>query len=275
MKLAVLSDIHGNLPALEVVLEDIACWQPDHVIVNGDLINRGPYSLGGLRLVQQFFPDFTGLKGNHESYVLASAEKPHEPGEPAYEMRRFTHWTAEQMAAELDAIAAWGDSLDLTGPDGGTVHITHGSRLGNRDGISPSTDDETLAEKIGEPPQLFIGSHTHRPLVKHFNGTLVVNTGSVGTPLDDDPRAAYGRFTHHNGEWQAEITRLEFDRQRADRDFYDSGLMDQGGPIARLILEELRQSRMIVGPWMRRFHSAVLEGEIGLEQAVEEHLKTY
>jgi len=274
MKLAVISDIHGNRAALAPVLEDIARWGPDELIVNGDLVNRGPCSLACLQMVRERFPACRLLKGNHESFVLACAGPRPPATSPQYDLRRFAHWTAEQLGAgELAAMAAWPDHLELGAPREGAVHITHGTRLGNRDGIHEATTDTELAAKLGSPGELFITSHTHKPLTRTFDGTLVVNVGSVGAPFDGDPRSAYGRFRFDGGRWEAEIVRLPFDRQAAERDFVTSGFLEAGGPMAQMMLAELRQSRPIIGRWMRRYHEAVVAGEISVAEAVARHLE--
>ena len=272
MKIAVLSDIHGNLPALEAVLDDIERWAPDEVIVNGDLVNRGPYSLTCLRLLQERFPACRYLRGNHEDFVLSCGEAGHDPEHPAFDLRRFAHWTHDQLGEAVALIHGWDNHIDLTELDGGALHITHGSRLGNRDGISLRTEEADLPAKLGERRDLFITSHTHKPMWREFEGTLVVNTGSVGAPFDEDPRACYGRFTFDGRRWHAEVVRLAYDRARADRDFIDSGFVEEGGPMTLLMLQELRESRMFVGPWMRRYHEAVLADEISVERAVREFL---
>lgn len=274
MKIAVLSDIHGNVPALEAVLEDVARWRPDELIVNGDLINRGPCSLAGLRLLQSSFPRSRFLRGNHEDFVLSCGDGTHDPEHPTFDLRRFAHWTHAQLGSAMDEVRRWDNHIDLTALDGGALHITHGSRLGSRDGISARTAESDLPAKLGERRDLFITSHTHKPLWRLFEGTLVVNTGSVGAPFDEDHRACYGRFTFDGRRWQAEVVRVAYDYAQTERDFAASGFLEQGGPLTRLMLEELRHARMFVGPWMRRYHDAVKAGEISVERAVNEFLSS-
>ncbi|RRQ21497.1 metallophosphoesterase family protein [Thiohalobacter thiocyanaticus] len=274
MKIAVLSDVHGNLPALSAVLDDIEGWGADQVILNGDLVNRGPCSLECLRLLQTRVPESRCIKGNHEAYVLACAEDPLSPEDPTRELRLFAHWTYHQLGSAVADIAAWVEHYDLDAPAGASLHITHGSRLGYRAGISASTSAEELAEKLGPPRDLFVGSHTHKPLIKRFNGTLVVNTGSVGQPLDGDERAAYGRFTLENGRWQAEIARVPFDKPRALQDMDESGFLEHGGAVTRLIRLELEQARMHVGSWMREYLPRVKAGEISVAAGVESYLRS-
>lgn len=274
MKLAVLSDIHGNVPALAAVLDDIERWGADHLIVNGDLVSRGPHSLECLRLLQAHAPGGHFLTGNHETYVLRCADQPADPESPTHDIDRFADWALRQLGAAVDDIRAWDDHLDLTDLEGAaTAHVTHGSRLGNRDGISARTRDDDLPAKLGEPRALFIGSHTHRPLLRRFNGTLVVNTGSVGQPMDGDPRAAYGRFTLIGGRWEAEIARVAYDKARAERDFVDSGFLAEAGPMARLIYLELRQSRAHVGPWRNQYLEAVKARALSVTASVDAYLR--
>lgn len=273
MKIAVLSDVHGNVPALERVLADIECWQPDEVIVNGDLVSRGPYSLECVQMLRMRFPGTRFLSGNHEAYLLRSVDQPPAPDEPTRDINRFAQWAARQLGEVVEELRAWQDHLDLTGLEGGSsVHVTHASRLGNRDGIYPEMDAETLATKLGTPRDLFVTSHTHQAFVRRFEGKLIANTGSVGQPLDGDARASYGRFGFRGGVWSAEVVRLDYDKARAERDFVDSGFLEEGGPLARLILREVQESRRHVGPWCNVYLGAVKAREITVARAVQDYL---
>jgi hypothetical protein len=152
---------------------------------------------------------------------------------------------------------------------GSAIHFTHGSRLGNRDGIHPRIPDTELPAKLGEKRDLFIASHTHVPMVKEFQGTLVVNSGSIGSPFDRDPRASYARLSLTREGWNANIIRIPYDRLATERLYQDSGFLDQAGPLPRLMLRELQLSRGLMGIWMRTWQAAVLEGSITLEDSVE------
>ncbi len=274
MKIAVLSDIHGNVPALEAVLDDIERWRPDDIVVNGDLVNRGPYSLAGLQLLQQRAPACRLLMGNHERFVISSVDVPPDAGHPTYELDRMALWSARQLGSAVDTLRALPTHIDLTGLDGGSsLHITHGSRLGDREGIHPETDGEELARKLGDRRALFVSSHTHRAFIRYFNGSIVTNTGSVGQPMDGDVRASYGRFVFRDGEWHADIARVAYDRERAQRDFHDSGFLAECGPVTQLILRELREARAHIAPWRRRFLATVKQGQLSVAVAVETYLR--
>jgi hypothetical protein len=157
--------------------------------------------------------------------------------------------------------------------EGASLHITHGTRLGNRDGITPRTDDHELPEKIGTGKDIFITSHTHWPFIRKFNGTTVVNSGSVGTPFDRDYRSSYAQLTYSGGCWQAEIIRLDYDRPKTEQDYEQSGFMEEGGPITKLMLMELRHARGFIGSWLRDYEAAVVNGEITLEKSIDRHLE--
>ena len=272
MKIAVLADIHANLPAFETVIDHVGRWAPDAVIVLGDVVNRGPRPADCLRLVleRQRSRGWLLLRGNHEDYVIAHARHGYSGVE--VELYRNSRWTYEQLDRQVTALQAWPFSLSLS-PGGRELRAVHASMRHNRDGIYPETPDEQLQAQIGpRPPAAFVVGHTHKPLVRRLNGTLVVNAGSVGLPFDGDPRACYAQLEYGTGDWRAELVRLEYDRARAERDFVESGFMAEAGPLTRLIWVELRQSRSQIAEWAQAYEPEVMAGHLTVEESVTRFL---
>jgi len=100
----------------------------------------------------------------------------------------------------------------------------------------------------------------------------IINVGSVGSPFDGDTRASYGRLEYRNSGWHTEIVRLAYDRSATEREFRDSGFLDQGGGLARIIFHEWKRAEMLIRFWSKQYQEAVLAGEIGLEESVDTFL---
>lgn len=274
MKIALLADIHGNFPALQAVTAHLEQWQPDQVIVAGDIVNRGPRSLDCLRFVQskQVSAGWLTVRGNHEDYVISQSRPDAPRSGPVFETHRNTYWTYKQLEDKIPALTAMPFKLELAAPNGSLISLTHASLQGTRSGIYPSTSDVELKQKI-EPAASFFGvGHTHWPLIRRLNGTLVVNAGAVGLPFDGDTRTCYAQVQWQHGYWSAEIIRLEYDRVQAERDFFETGFMSNSGGLAPLILDEFRKARSHLYQWSERYHARVLAGEISLEDSVHEYL---
>ncbi len=274
MKIAVLSDIHGNWHGMTRVVEHVEQWQPDMVVVAGDVVNRGPRSAECWAFVQSKLRDagWLGILGNHEEYVISQAD-PHVPRAGIeHALRRPLQWTYEQLDCDVAPLQALPRSLDLSTP-AGVVRCTHGTMLGTRDGVYRFTPDEDLPAKIGEPaPAVFCVGHTHQPLVRRCNGTLVVNAGAVGMPFDGDWRVSYAQLTHTSAGWQGEIVRLEYDHAQADHDYVTTGFVEGGGPLVRIMQRELQIAAGLLYTWVKRYEESVKLGEITLEDAVEAYL---
>jgi predicted phosphodiesterase len=275
VKLAILADVHSNLPALQAVIEDIHSWHPDQVIVAGDIINRGPCPLECLLLIQEKVQ--TGgwkiLRGNHEEYVL-SHEQPDAPKSgPAFEVHQASFWTYQRLTAVMPMLRTLPFTINLIDPSGGEILITHASMKGIRDGIYPWMSDESIRKKFGDPPALLCVGHTHIPLIRLIDGSLVVNVGSAGLPFDGDIRPCYARLTWSKRAWEAKIIRVSYDFQIAERDFFTTGYIENSGPLALLVLLELRYARSQLYQWAEKYQAHVLAGELTMKQSVEEFLR--
>jgi putative phosphoesterase len=274
MKLAVLADIHANFVALQTVTAHLEAWQPDLVIVAGDVVNRGPRPRECWQLVEnkQRCAGWLLVRGNHEDYVL-SHTRPTAPRQgPEFEIQRHAYWTYQQLNGSLPRLANMPEQQILLGPDGREIRVTHGSRQGRRDGIYPETTTAELRRKIEPSAALFCVGHTHRPLVRQIDHTLVVNVGSAGLPFDGDPRPSYAQLQWCNGRWQANIIRLVYDQAQAERDFFETGCLEQSGPLVYLILDELRTAQSRLFQWTELYQAPVLAGQLSLEESAREFL---
>lgn len=299
MKLALLADVHANLPAFQAVLEDLAHWQPDRVVFLGDVLNRGarPEACWALLQDKVRTGGWAVLRGNHEEYVASRERTPLEPDSPAFAIAASSWWTYQRLGLKAAVLDALPFSLSLEDPAGGELRLAHASMLGTRAGIYPEIDDEKMRARLGPPGAvLFAAGHTHRPLVRRLDApprqadpagheagpgalrlasadaTLVVNTGAVGMPFDGDPRAAYARCLWRHGRWEAEIQRLPYDRQETEADFERTGFMANGGPLVPLMLHELRLARPLIGTWAQRYEADCLAGRITVEAAVRRYM---
>ncbi|HEV8686882.1 MAG TPA: metallophosphoesterase family protein [Gaiellaceae bacterium] len=199
MSLAILYDIHGNLPALEVVLGDAEAAGADRWLLGGDYGTPSPWPLETLALLRQL-PNATWIRGNGERWLR---EPPGDRPEVGEVYDRFLPDFPEE---EIERLYALPESAQLDG-----ILYVHGSPLSDVDSFptEPSEDDERMLAGVRERTVVF--GHSHLQFRRSGpNATTLVNPGSVGMPLDGDRRAAWAL---RNGDF--EFRRSEYDVERA------------------------------------------------------------
>ncbi len=251
-RIAILADVHGNLPALEAVLDDIARQGVDEVLHAGDLIGRGPQGSAVVACVRA--AGIRGARGNHEDLLLQVRAGELLRGIVTSTSDRICAPCVRWMAEELDAEAsdfAHGLPFEIRSGSDASVMVVHGSPRSNREGIGPWTADANLGEILeGIEASVVVCAHTHRPMVRTSDDRLVVNTGSVGLSFDGDPRASYAMLERSRGQWTAEIRRLEYDRETFLEIYRTSGFLDAGGTMARALEHEIVTGRSHLVPYI-------------------------
>lgn len=266
-RLAILADIHGNVPALEAVLDDIAGRGVDEVLVGGDLVGRGPEGSAVVRRVREL--GLATIGGNHEDYLLGFRRR-----QVPEEWWHREEWAASRfMAAELtDDVVEYIVALpfSLTRPD---LHLIHGTPRSNREGIGPWTPLETLRTHLKSVEEsVLVCAHTHRALVRELDEGLVVNTGSVGLPFNRDPRAQYALFTRGGPfGWRVELRQVPYSREQIYKIYESSGFLAAGRVTAQLLRLELEHATSLLVPFLDWARAHELEPNTGqLEAFLEE-----
>ena len=252
--IAVIADIHANLPALEAVLQDATELGADTLVVNGDLVNRGPSNVAVLERILELNPDAMTL-GNHDDLMRKGVDR--DPDIPALwfedDFWRGMAWPAAQLAQAglVDPLRDLPLSLRVAEPGLPSLLFSHGSPRHYREGYAAYLSDDAFAEILGSyPADVLIGSHTHRPFEYRLGQNLILNTGAVGAPFNGDPRAQYLVLHPQNGGWQPEFRAVPYNRTAALSAFETSGYLEAGGVSARIFYEELRLARpLYMGFW--------------------------
>ncbi|RMG98827.1 MAG: metallophosphoesterase [Chloroflexi bacterium] len=273
MKVAILSDIHGNLPAWQAVWADVAMWQPERVIINGDVVNRGPQSAACWQVVArgQKEDGWLVVQGNHERYVAEQAQQDDGNGR----ITLLSQWTYRQMPKAASTLAHLPWSVSLFAPDGSELRACHATMHSQEAAIYPDTPAKVIRSQMTPLPALLATAHTHIPFIRTVGDTLLVNSGSVGAPVDGDTRASYGRVWWQNGRWHAMIRRVSYDRAATEQQFRMSGFLTETTPVAWLVFHEWRLARQLVVPWRKAYEADIAAGVIDEETAVIRFLTRY
>lgn len=222
MRIAVLADIHGNLPALEAVMSHLeAQGGAEEIWVLGDLAVFCPYPAQVLERLTAL-PEVRFVQGNTDRY-LVTGERPRKIAEDESQWQEMAallkerdanfRWTFEQLDYEWYSFLRelpFLQRLDIAGY--GSVLGVHASFAGDEVGIWADTTDGDLRDMLADTDaRLLLCGHTHHRLERWLDAVRVVNGGSVGLPLDGDQRSAYAILDFEGGHCQVAFHRVDYD----------------------------------------------------------------
>ena len=256
--LALLSDIHGNLPAFEAIAGELLARRPDAVYVLGDMVNGCPWSADVLdRLLDLRWPM---LLGNHDDAVLQLGTPRMEPRYHDRSRYAALWWTRACLTAHhLAALAALPLDYRLTFADAPPLRLLHGLPGNFFVGFRPDSPAGWASHHLAAVSEgTVVGGHTHVPMSRWIprsgdgadgQGWQVVNSGSAGAPYDGDPRVSYVWLEGDAGGWKASIRRVDYDREAVARACRQSSLAAEGGVLAEMFL----RSTLTGQPWVADF----------------------
>ena len=239
MRLAVLSDVHGNLVALEAVLADLQDRAPDLLINLGDCVTSPLWPRETFeRLDQLAIP---AVRGNHDRWLLEG---------PRETMAKSVAFTYEALTpSQRTTLGTLPASIEVDGD----VLAVHGTPAKDTeflledlvDGRLALATSSTLTQRLdGTSATLVLCGHSHQQHAACANGgTLVVNPGSVGCPryADNDdptiaeatsPHARYAIATRRRGRWSVELIALEYDWAQVTQQAVRNGREDWASAFA-------------------------------------------
>ena len=283
MRLVLIADIHGNLPALEAALAEIETLRPDRLIVAGDIVDGGPDSAACWRRVKALGCPI--IRGNHERYVFDYGTPRADPAwtSPQFAPLRFAR--AELSAAEIAELASlpphWRD------PELPDLLVVHASLRGDNDSIFPYTPEahlEPMFEGIDPAVRLIVRGHNHSCSIRGWGARRIVTTGSIGLPQDgnpaaqflvlerDDPAGVAGGSAGATGGWIIRHRAVRYDVGATLRRFRDSGYLDKAGPLGRLFYREMETGTHQIVPFLRFYGAARSRG---MQWTLEETLRRF
>ncbi|RMH00384.1 MAG: metallophosphoesterase [Chloroflexi bacterium] len=192
MRIALISDIHGNLISLEAVLADINRQQVDQIICLGDVATLGPQPKEVIRRVRQL--GCPCIMGNHDFFVLRPDQIP--TYSDALWFTETINWTISQLEPEdIRFLRSFQPTITIPLSNQQTLLCFHGSPHSNVDIILATTPPVELDRLLtGYEADVMAGGHTHVQMLRQHKGKWIVNVGSVGMPFEQMPFDKVPRF---------------------------------------------------------------------------------
>lgn len=202
-RVAIISDIHGNLISLRAVLADIGRRGVDQIVCLGDVAANGPAPAACIETLADL--ELPAVMGNADEWLLRPLPKPN-PTDFQRKVEESDYWTLAQLSFKhLDFLRSFQPTRRLDSPT--PLLAFHATPRSNTESVLPTTPLEEIGPIFAPHPEpLLAGGHTHQPFVRRVHNQTFLNPGSVGLPYLEERD---GRS--HSPAW-AEYALLEWER---------------------------------------------------------------
>jgi predicted phosphodiesterase len=222
MLVAIISDSHGNLTALDAVLEDLDRRGPyDEVLMGGDLAWGGPFPVECVERIRE--RGYRAVRGNTDQMIADAADGGDDPQ---------ARWTIEHLGQDNVAyLQGLPMRVDVdTGDPASTLALVHATPWSIYDTVRPGDTDDRFGEMLSSAgvPVLAYG-HIHLQHQRAVDGGLVVAVGAIGLPFDGDQRAMYAVLELRDGTWSVDFRRVAYDVDRAVQQTLERGAPNASG----------------------------------------------
>ena len=236
MRIAFISDIHGNFTAFQAVLADISSQNIDQIVCLGDVVTIGPQPAEVLNTLRGM--DCLFIKGNHDAAVLNPESAAQY--EITHHLLPDLYWCREQLSSDdLKFIDSFKPTQNIKLSNGINILAFHGSPLSPIDIIQSTTPDETLDLYFAkQTADIFIGGHSHIQMQRRYGDKVILNSGSVGnvfkfvytpgTPPSLLPGAEYMVINQTENSISIDSHRVYFDTDKLLQKVKESSLPGAG-----------------------------------------------
>lgn len=212
-RVVVISDVHGNLPALRAIWRDISRRSTEHVVFLGDLVAHGPEPRETLEFLRDEIGPAVALRGKTDQYLLDKVwQKKKKSKLPKDELESYA-WTAKQLGKSgMDYLESLGE--DQIYEVGGVItSLCHNSPDEEELSIVP-VKTELPKSTSNQKADVMLCGYTHVPIRTRMGDLDVIGVGSVGLPFDGDVRACYLSFhTGHSALQEVHFCRVSYNQQ--------------------------------------------------------------
>lgn len=238
MRLVIISDVHSNLVAFETVVEDVKRLRPDAIVYLGDAVMKGPKPQECIDLLRSLDP-LVVVRGNYDN-MFTRFPKPGWQPQNAKErliLEDFSYHQARLRSDDQAWLAHLPTSETLTLSDL-RIDLFHAAPTSLHKITWPWASNEELLELFPHPDtNIVLFGHIHHGFIRHVQGHLIVNSGSIGLPFDGDHRSSYAVVDIEKGSLSAQLRRVPYDIERAIQIAYDCNM-----PGANLYESSLREA---------------------------------
>ena len=221
MQIAALYDIHGNLPALNAILTELADIQPDLIVIGGDIVS-GPMPGQTLERLRQFGKPIQALRGNADREVVTAFDDLPLALKVPEQVREETLWIAQQLEKQQrDFLAQLPEQIILHIEGLGDILFCHATPHSDEEIFTPITPQARLNTIFATiQQQIVVCGHTHIRFERYVGRTRILNAGSVGMPYADSPGAYWLLLSPEGCEFRKTSYDIEVAAQQIRKSSY-------------------------------------------------------
>ena len=272
MRIAALSDIHGNLLAFEAALEHVAKQQIDQIVIVGDIVLGAPDSAACWKRACELGCPI--VRGNTETFVTKYGTP---EADPQWSTEQFgpLQWAAQQFSADERRLLG---ALPLTHkfPETPDLLFFHSSPRSEWDDLRAYTSESELRELFTDTSErYFVRGHHHNPQVQLWEERVIINCGSVGLPDDCHVVAQYVLLEQFRDGWRIRHQAVPYDVEATLHRFHETGYLEFAGPMSRLLMRQVATATVQVMPFLEYYKRWRTESDITLSEAVDRFLTLF